>query len=1703
MTATPVHAGPGALDYFLRQQGCAERDRAVELDGPEGLERASEGHEHDGREHDGNGQSRGAEGREQEASLGYYTDRTEQAEHSDDAGGAGERRGEPSGVWIGSGLAAFGFAPGETIREADARAVFERLEHPVTGEALGARHRRYKSAEAKLKEALEREPDATPERRDELKWQIRGSQSSPVAYWDLAFSATKSVSVLYAALAVEGRMAEAEKVWEAHREGVAAGLSYVEDTAGWSRRGYHGKAPDGRSVGEWVAANQWTAVRFDHTTSRTGDPQIHSHVLVPNRVQCADRDKHGQPKWRSIDGRGLYQVKRAADAVYQRTMFEALQRDLGVSAVERVDGNGWEIEGVSQEVCEAFSSRRGQIEQEVRRYIADYTANHGRAPEARELFMMYKTASLKTRPAKPEPQTQAEQHDQWRATRQEFADGRVVDLASIYVVPERNMESAPAHFDRGAVISSAVAEVQLRRASWTAQDLEAAINMKLPIDSSMSEQERKELLAGLVREAVAPGAGTKVVGLVPPEVVVTPAAARRSEDGLSRFSRPMPERFATEGQLAAEDRLSAAAGRGGAPVLAPSHIAAVSREIGEVGLNSGQRAAVEGILGSDRQVDVLIGPAGTGKSFTVAALTEAWQREHQAPVLGLATSQIATDVLREDGLDAINTAKFLGAYEPDPETGLPQAELEPGTLLVVDETGMAATEQLDRIQRIAEAAGAKLVFTGDHAQLDAVGAGGALRQLAGEVPTFQLDEVVRFSQDWEREASLGLREGHPSVLQTYDAHGRLFEGDEDGMRTQAKDMFLASRLRGDASLLIVPRNDQAATLSGELRAQLQAYGVVSTDDTAATALRDGNLAGVGDLIQTRRNDWQNRTSSGRPVVNRDIWRVVERHDDGSVRVEQIDARGRAKTEAGQVTLSGSYLAEHTTLAYAVTNHAAQGVTVGQSINIFDVASTREQIYVGMTRGRDGNWAFVISRAEVDDERYVEPLRSDRFQVLTHGLEQDTAQRTATDTLRAELDLAESISALGVAWKAIGDEQNRDRYADILVGTLDPATMDRLDGEDGVDRFWRAVRGAELAGHRPEQLLPQLVAQRSLGDAESISDVLRHRLHRAVGDAPQPVATSWAERTHGVDDGRGGDLARFRVELAEAMDRRESVLGEQLAEDPPQWALDAPALGPVPDDPIARAQWIERAGAVAGAREWIGAHDLPEAVALGPAPSRENPDARAAWERAWGALGAPADQRDYAAASDGELQVMVDRYAREQAWAPAYVADLLRSTEQRRVRYETKATLEEQHLATLSDPDERAASASKLAGFKDHASRQQDRAAALHEIHEARQGWLGETDTDRHHAEHAARELQRRNVLTDGPSLKETSSQPGRDGTGGERPSTGDVEVAREGETARDGRADPDIVGRDGVGDREQTPQQRYADLVTEADYAVAARAARHQGFVDRLHAAHAQRQTEVDPDGRLDQAGREAAVRGDNLTRAAAQVRAEHGQRLDPAGQRDDTELLHARAAEVAAERAEAETARAAAREARHGEVDPDQVLTETQRDALADQRARQDEGQKDQSQRAEREPDQQHTQQAPSTKKDEDQQRSEREPDQRETHAATETTTDRGDEERATEATIEPQSGRGHRAEPEHGGRTPTRFRTREDLQNAVDQAREARTITEQRKAERAAQEVERHDRRTHQSPGRDRQREQSQPQHNPWHDPARQQANPYDRSR
>ena len=163
-------------------------------------------------------------------------------------------------------------------------------------------------------------------------------------------------------------------------------------------------------------------------------------------------------------------------------------------------------------------------------------------------------------------------------------------------------------------------------------------------------------------------------------------------------------------------------------------------------LGADQAAAVRGVLTSGARVETLVGPAGTGKSFVVGALARAWtdpglrRRRSARRVFGLATSQIATDVLADEGLTARNIARWLatqdrlaagpGSADRSP-TGDDEAwRLRAGDLVVVDESAMADTAALAAIHRHVDAAGAKLLLVGDHRQLAAVGAGGGMDLLA-------------------------------------------------------------------------------------------------------------------------------------------------------------------------------------------------------------------------------------------------------------------------------------------------------------------------------------------------------------------------------------------------------------------------------------------------------------------------------------------------------------------------------------------------------------------------------------------------------------------------------------------------------------------------------------------------------------------------------------------------------------------------------------------------------------------------------------------------------------------------------------------------------------------------------------------------------------------------------------------------------------
>jgi len=350
--------------------------------------------------------------------------------------------------------------------------------------------------------------------------------------------------------------------------------------------------------------------------------------------------------------------------------------------------------------------------------------------------------------------------------------------------------------------------------------------------------------------------------------------------------------------------------RRGAGRFTTADAGAVITRLAENGreLGADQAAAVRGVLTSGAMVEVLSAAAGTGKSFVVGTLAETWTAAGHR-VFGLAPSQVAAQVLAEEGVTARNVARWLATQSrldkdrpgsPDPG-GDREWRLRRGDLVVVDEAGMTATGDLAEIERRCDEAGAKLLLVGDPRQLAAVGPGGALADVAAHGLRYELAEVRRFTAPWEGPASLRLREGDRAAVGEYAKHGRLVDaGTAEQAETAAGRAWLADTLDGRESLLLVGSNEAAARASAALRADLVALGRV--EQAGVQLGMQGTVAGVGDLVQARRNGWDLIGWEGntRAPINRETYRVTGVRGDGGLTVAAVHGRDDTGEVLGDV-----------------------------------------------------------------------------------------------------------------------------------------------------------------------------------------------------------------------------------------------------------------------------------------------------------------------------------------------------------------------------------------------------------------------------------------------------------------------------------------------------------------------------------------------------------------------------------------------------------------------------------------------------------------------------------------------------------------------------------------------------------------------------------------------------------------------------------
>lgn len=479
----------------------------------------------------------------------------------------------------------------------------------------------------------------------------------------------------------------------------------------------------------------------------------------------------------------------------------------------------------------------------------------------------------------------------------------------------------------------------------------------------------------------------------------------RRADGTSRFRPRHGVVFTSENLLAAEDRLLARAEHMTAPELDLDVIEEVTRK--EHLLSAEQSKTLAGIAVSGRQVDLLVGPAGAGKTTAMHALQTAWVKAHgKGSVVGLAPSAVAAQVLAEDlGIACENTAKWLHEHDRG------NAGFHRGQLVIVDEASLADTRTLDRLSQVAEVAGAKILLVGDTAQLSSVEAGGAFSMLVhargDDVPT--LSEIHRFTHAWEKGASLALRDGDTDAVDTYLRNGRVREGSTDQMLDAAYAAWREDVGNGVQSILVTESTGSVHALNARARAER----LLARDDDAGQEVEvaDGARVSAGDLIITRKNARDLRSLRGGWVHNGDRWHVLDTHRDGSLTVRRAGHRFGVT-----VVLPAEYVAQHVDLGYAITAHRAQGITVDTAHTVVGSSTTRENLYVSITRGRDSNIAYVAldQPDEVHETEMPEDVtaRSVLYGVLRHV----GGELSAHETAQAENERWGSIAQLAAEYE---------------------------------------------------------------------------------------------------------------------------------------------------------------------------------------------------------------------------------------------------------------------------------------------------------------------------------------------------------------------------------------------------------------------------------------------------------------------------------------------------------------------------------------------------------------------------------------------------------------------------------------------------------------------------------------------------------------
>ncbi|QOW64939.1 relaxase domain-containing protein (plasmid) [Rothia amarae] len=893
----------------------------------------------------------------------------------------------------------------------------------------------------------------------------RKPKQQTVAGFDLVFTPTKSVSIAWGL----GDERLRRGIEAAHERAIADALTYLEDNAVYTRRGAAGIRQEETKSG-------LIATKFRHYDSREGDPNLHDHLVIANKVQGKDG------RWLTLDGRMLYAHNVAASELYNSKIAEYIHADLGLEFVgnERKGRKIYELAGINPETINAFSSRRTQVKKTLAELEKKYIEEHGYAPNEKARIKLSQRATLATRPHKSEARSLAELHDVWT---QSVSDKGLNLPTNEALLP--HLQSASTQ--HAAAVIEGVSQ------ALATSDMEHAANIIERLEQTRSTWKRTHIEAETLRyfRDVTSGPGvdeTKfkntVAATVEQSVALNDFAQDKHlpdnslrSDGSSVYRRADAELFSSTGIYQAERNVVTAATSEKIIPAATNDLFDAQRDYLKAKgglLSSTQEGMARAFVTDERLLVVGIGPAGAGKTTSMKVAVDTVHATGQR-VFGLAPTAVAASVMKNElGIEASTIASFVG------DNSLISSQVKSGDMILIDEIGMATTPDLAKILDTARDKGASVRGIGDYRQLSAIGSGGALRLIESKAGAIYLEDVFRFKNKEEAAASLALREpslvGEDKPFSWYLDNGRITAGNKEGMVADVFAAYTADVADGKNSLMLAGTNEDVKALNVLGQNAAIAAGTVQESESKSVLLDDGTCAYVGDKVLTRKNNYQLKTNQGKDFVkNGDLWEIRAIAEDGALLLQHTNHRG-------MVGVPAEYAGEYVQLGYASTINRAQGSTVDTTHAVVDASTDRAAAYVALSRGRESNKLYVATDESTSRDDVLAAITANFDRNLSFH-EETAAQRTA------ERNVATRLA----------------RYDDLATGAMESAMKNvviKSIGEDAAQPIYTADGWGALAnelaktyrgGLDPEAVFTRAWQQNPLDDAEDIAAVLQWRV----------------------------------------------------------------------------------------------------------------------------------------------------------------------------------------------------------------------------------------------------------------------------------------------------------------------------------------------------------------------------------------------------------------------------------------------------------------------------------------------------------------------------------------------------------------------------------------------------------------------------------